>query len=159
MRAEASAASGLDSAEARRVLPALDARIASALSEYEEHRLAEVARAGTDLFVVRLRLEPQEFDARLRAIVQSLEAAGAEVICTVPTFGGEADSALFFSMVVASEAGRPSVASRRWNRARSASPHFAKSTASCPSVCSARPAYQGAPPIRGAPPATTSRER
>ena len=110
LRVEASAASGLDSPEAHRVLPALDPRIASALSEYEEHRLAEVARTGTDLFVVRLRLEPQEFDARLRAIVQSLEAAGAEVICTVPTFGGEADSALFFSMVVASEAGRPSVA-------------------------------------------------
>jgi len=110
LRAEASAASGLDSPEARRVLPGLDPRIAAALSEYEEHRLAEVARAGTGLFVVRLRLEPQEFDARLRAIVQSLEAAGAEVICTVPTFGDEADSALLFSLVVASEAGRPSVA-------------------------------------------------
>src|SRR5581483_869596 len=60
---------------------------------------------------------------------------------------------------VESDAGRPTAARLRCQRARSSSPHFAKSTASSPSVRSARPAYHGAPPMRGAALGTTSRER
>src|SRR5258708_6588911 len=47
----------------------------------------------------------------------------------------------------------------RCHCARWARPHFANSTASSPSARRARPAYQGPPPIRGAAPATVSRER
>jgi two-component system, chemotaxis family, sensor kinase CheA len=86
----------------------LDAALTASLSAYEEHRLAEVRRTGTPLYLVRLRLDPREFDARLRDAVQNLETQG-EVICTVPTFGGGSDSALLFCVMVASSAGLPAI--------------------------------------------------
>jgi two-component system, chemotaxis family, sensor kinase CheA len=91
----------------RDAVSGLDPALTAALSAYEEHRLAEVRRTGTPVYVIRLRFDPRDFDTRLRQAVQNLETQG-EVICTVPVFGGS-DPMLLFCVIMASSAGLPAI--------------------------------------------------
>jgi two-component system chemotaxis sensor kinase CheA len=83
--------------------PSLDPRVMGALTEYEEHRLRELQRAGSPLYLVRLTFGPRDFDARLREVVQRLEGRH-EIVCTVPRLG-EDESEIRFDLVVAAAGG------------------------------------------------------
>lgn len=86
----------------------LDPRVRGSLSEYEERRLELVARDGCSLFLLRLRLDPEDFDSRLRALVQGLEER-AEVIATVPLFDDDTTSGMLFHIIVSGAPDRASI--------------------------------------------------
>ena len=73
----------------------LDPHIRASLSAYEEHRLSQAARSGTAVLLARLRLDPQDFDRRLREAMHRAEGAG-ELIATVPLLGKSDDPGLIF---------------------------------------------------------------
>ncbi|MFH1811016.1 MAG: chemotaxis protein CheA [Pseudomonadota bacterium] len=66
---------------------ALPEGVRAVLTEYEEHRLAENARLGTPLFLVRAVLPMATFDTQLASLGEKLSEAG-ELLTTLP--GGEA---------------------------------------------------------------------
>ncbi len=86
----------------------LDPRVRGSLSEYEERRLDLAARGGCSLFLLRLRLDPEDFDARLRALVRALEER-AEVIATVPRFDDDTTSGMLFHIIVSGARDRASI--------------------------------------------------
>src|SRR5262249_15798242 len=64
---------------------ALSARERTMLSEYEERRIAENARAGRFLYSLSVEFEPgRTFDRNFRDLTSRLEEAG-EVVATLPT--------------------------------------------------------------------------
>ncbi len=70
---------------------ALDDQTRRSLTEYEEHRLFENARANRNIFSVEARFDFSDFDQKLRALTATLTEAG-EVISTLPavdTGGGK----------------------------------------------------------------------
>jgi two-component system chemotaxis sensor kinase CheA len=77
----------------------LEPGLRAALTEYEEHRLLESARAGRSIFLVRLRLDPQGFDRELPRVLGILGGRG-EVISTGPAAG--AGDGMRFVLLVAS---------------------------------------------------------
>ena len=61
----------------------LDEQARGSLTEYEEHRLIENVRGGTNIYAVEARFEFADFDQKLRALSKRLGDAG-EVISTLP---------------------------------------------------------------------------
>jgi len=63
---------------------ALDEQTRKSLTEYEEHRLVENARAGKQIYSIEMRFEFADFDQKLRAITAKLNESG-EVLSTLPS--------------------------------------------------------------------------
>jgi len=88
---------------------ALDPRVRASLSEYEERRLKLSAREAGSLFLLRFRLDPENFDVPLRALIRRLEER-SEVIATVPLFGDDTTSGMPFQVIVFGSLDRAAIA-------------------------------------------------
>ncbi|HEX9427352.1 MAG TPA: ATP-binding protein, partial [Candidatus Polarisedimenticolia bacterium] len=88
---------------------ALDPRVRASLSEYEERRLKLSAREAGSLFLLRFRLDPENFDVPLRALIRRLEER-SEVIATVPLFGDDTTSGMPFQIIVFGSLDRAAIA-------------------------------------------------
>jgi two-component system chemotaxis sensor kinase CheA len=64
----------------------IPARLSSALTSYEEHRLRENLRMGRTVYAVRADFSLEDFDRRLGLLTGRLQALG-ELIATVPQIG------------------------------------------------------------------------
>jgi two-component system chemotaxis sensor kinase CheA len=83
---------------------ALDPGILQVLTEYEEHRLRECLRARRDLFSIKAVFQLADFETAIRDLNVTLKQHG-EIICTLPTAGGEGGG-IGFTIIVAA-AGDP----------------------------------------------------
>jgi two-component system chemotaxis sensor kinase CheA len=79
----------------------LDPALAAALTEYEEHRLRENVRQGRHILVVEASFEILDFERGLTELTASAREHG-ELISTLPSPAGGADSEIRFALLVAS---------------------------------------------------------
>jgi two-component system, chemotaxis family, sensor kinase CheA len=82
---------------------ALEPQIRSALTEYEEHRLAENVRQGANLWRVAASFNLSDFDRGLSSLNASLREIG-EVISTLPALEGNDSDGISFEVFVGSRA-------------------------------------------------------
>ncbi|UCD84437.1 MAG: chemotaxis protein CheA [Deltaproteobacteria bacterium] len=83
----------------------IDESIISVLTEYEEHRLLENIREGINIFRVRAGFDLQSFDQGLAELNQLLKPLG-EIITTLPSSSGVADSEINFDIILGTKKDR-----------------------------------------------------
>ena len=83
----------------------LEPSVRGVLTEYEEHRLRENARARRDLYRVRAAFDLSSFDRDLSELSGRLKAVG-EVLSTLPAPGIGAGDKIAFDFVFGTERGR-----------------------------------------------------
>ena len=79
----------------------LDEQTKKSLTEYEEHRLLENVRSGKYILSIEQTFDFSDFDEKLRALTQSLNAAG-EVISTLPALDTSGGSGIAFRLLYGS---------------------------------------------------------
>jgi len=79
----------------------LDEQTRKSLTEYEEHRLQENVRARKQILAVEVRFDFSDFDERLRALTELLNASG-EVISTLPAIDSSGGSGIAFRLLYGS---------------------------------------------------------
>jgi len=79
----------------------LDEQTRKSLTEYEEHRLQENVRARKQILAVEVRFDFSNFDERLRALTELLNASG-EVISTLPAIDSSGGSGIAFRLLYGS---------------------------------------------------------
>ena len=82
--------------------PVLPERITGALTEFEEHRLAETVRRGRRLSLVHASFLLESFDRELEALIDLLKSRG-EVISTLPSPGRDRQDAIDFDILMGSD--------------------------------------------------------
>ena len=82
--------------------PVLPERISGALTEFEEHRLAETVRRGRRLSLVHASFLLESFDRELEALINLLKSRG-EVISTLPSPGRDRQDAIDFDILLGSD--------------------------------------------------------
>ena len=82
--------------------PILPERITGALTEFEEHRLAETIRRGRRLALVHASFLLESFDRELETLIALLKSRG-EVISTLPSPGRERHDAIDFDILVGTD--------------------------------------------------------
>ncbi len=82
---------------------ALEPQIRSALTEYEEHRLAENVRQGSNLWRVAASFNLSDFDQGLSKLNASLREIG-EVVSTLPALEGNDSDEIAFEVIVGTRA-------------------------------------------------------
>jgi two-component system, chemotaxis family, sensor kinase CheA len=87
---------------------ALEPQIRSALTEYEEHRLAENVRQGSNLWRVAASFNLSDFDQGLSKLNASLREIG-EVVSTLPALEGNDSDEIAFEVIVGTRAGEDRV--------------------------------------------------
>jgi two-component system, chemotaxis family, sensor kinase CheA len=88
----------------------LDQGILQVLTEYEEHRLRECIRQRKNLYSIRTAFQLADFETAIKLLNTNLKEHG-EIICTLPTTGGESGTSIGFTMIIATVKERESVAS------------------------------------------------
>ncbi|HEV7489141.1 MAG TPA: chemotaxis protein CheA [Thermoanaerobaculia bacterium] len=86
----------------------LDEQTRKSLTEYEEHRLQENVRARKQILAVEVRFDFSDFDERLRALTELLNASG-EVISTLPAIDSSGGSGIAFRLLYGSILGADAV--------------------------------------------------
>jgi two-component system, chemotaxis family, sensor kinase CheA len=81
----------------------LEPQIRSALTEYEEHRLAENVRQGSNLWRVAASFDLSDFDQGLSKLNASLREIG-EVVSTLPALEGNDSDGIAFEVIVGTRA-------------------------------------------------------
>jgi two-component system chemotaxis sensor kinase CheA len=87
---------------------ALEPEIRNALTEYEEHRLAENVRQGLNLWRVAASFNLSDFDQGLSKLNASLREIG-EVVSTLPALEGNDADGIAFELILGSRAGEDRV--------------------------------------------------
>ncbi len=80
----------------------IDMELVSVLTEYEEHRLRENAKARNNILMVRARFDLSTFDKDLTVLNDKLKSMG-EIISTLPSSGMSPDSGIEFNLLVGSK--------------------------------------------------------
>src|SRR4029077_9104830 len=88
---------------------ALDDQTRRSLTEYEEHRLFENARANKNIFSVEARFDFSDFDHKLRALSATLTEAG-EVISTLPAVDSGGGNAIAFRLLCGTDRDEAAIA-------------------------------------------------
>ena len=105
----------------------------SALTEYEEHRLAENLKKGRGVYSILASFDLTTFDQDLGGLTESLKKIG-EVISTLPSVGGNIETCIDFEILfgsdkllgeVTSVAAAPNVTVRRLGGASAAASNMA----------------------------------
>jgi two-component system chemotaxis sensor kinase CheA len=86
----------------------LDEQTRKSLTEYEEHRLQENVRARKQILAVEVRFDFSDFDEKLRALTELLNASG-EVISTLPAIDSSGGSGIAFRLLYGSILGADAV--------------------------------------------------
>jgi two-component system chemotaxis sensor kinase CheA len=89
---------------------ALDSGILQVLTEYEEHRLKECMREQKKLYEIKAVFQLSDFEGGIKQLNSALKKHG-EIICTLPTTGGESRTSIGFTIVLATTVDRKSLAS------------------------------------------------
>jgi two-component system chemotaxis sensor kinase CheA len=89
---------------------ALDSGILQVLTEYEEHRLKECMRERKNLFEIKAAFQLTDFEAEIKRLNAMLKKHG-EIICTLPTTGGESGTGIGFTIMLATEEDRETLTS------------------------------------------------
>lgn len=79
----------------------LDEQTKKSLTEYEEHRLLENVKSRKHILAVEVRFDFSEFDEKLRALTEALNASG-EVISTLPAIDSSGGSGIAFRLLYGS---------------------------------------------------------
>src|SRR4029077_15282129 len=88
---------------------ALDDQTRRSLTEYEEHRLFENARANKNIFSVEARFDFSDFDQKLRPLPATLTEAG-EVISTLPAVDSGGGNAIAFRLLCGTDRDEAAIA-------------------------------------------------
>jgi len=80
----------------------LSASVLGALTEYEEHRLLENVKRGRNMYSIHASFDLTTFDQDLAQLTEKLKKSG-EVISTLPSVGGNIDSAIDFVLLTGSD--------------------------------------------------------
>jgi two-component system, chemotaxis family, sensor kinase CheA len=80
----------------------LSAAMLGALTEYEEHRLLENVKRGRNMYSIHASFDLTTFDQDLAQLTDKLKKSG-EVISTLPSVGGNIDTAIDFILLCGSE--------------------------------------------------------
>jgi two-component system chemotaxis sensor kinase CheA len=80
----------------------LSASVLGALTEYEEHRLLENLKRGRNMYSVYASFDLTTFDQDLAQLTDKLKKCG-EVISTLPSVGGNIESAIDFVLLCGSD--------------------------------------------------------
>ena len=88
---------------------ALDDQTRRSLTEYEEHRLFENARANKNIFSVEARFDFSDFDQKLRALTATLTEAG-EVISTLPAVDAGGGNGIAFRLLCGTDRDEAAIA-------------------------------------------------
>jgi len=86
----------------------LDEQTRKSLTEYEEHRLQENVRARKQILAVEVRFDFSDFDEKLRALTELLNASG-EVISTLPAIDSSGGAGIAFRLLYGSILGAAAV--------------------------------------------------
>jgi two-component system, chemotaxis family, sensor kinase CheA len=89
---------------------ALDAGILQVLTEYEEHRLKQCMQEKKNLFEIKAMFQLTDFETQIKHLNAVLKQHG-EIICTLPTTGGESRTSIGFTIVLATTEGREALVS------------------------------------------------
>jgi two-component system chemotaxis sensor kinase CheA len=78
----------------------LDAGILQVLTEYEEHRLKQCMQEKKNLFEIKAAFQLVDFEMQIKQLNTVLKQHG-EIICTLPTTGGESRTSIGFTIILA----------------------------------------------------------
>ncbi len=80
----------------------LSETVLGALTEYEEHRLLENIKKGRTIYSVQASFDLTTFDQDLARLTEQLKTCG-EVVSTLPSVGGNMESAIDFAILCGSD--------------------------------------------------------
>ncbi len=89
----------------------IDPAIINVLTEYEEYRLVDNIRQGTNLYKVHASFDLMDFDENLASLSAELKTLG-EVITTLPASESSNEQGIDFDLIVSSELGEAEVKER-----------------------------------------------